>query len=85
MRINVREDGPQHAAGQRSAGAYSGTRDKFSALQDRFATLESLVNMDGMLQAVDHYIQLLQGCNDDVSKFNASLRFFTCDIKQFNI
>lgn len=60
-------------------------QDRFAALRDKFATLESVLNLDQMIKAIDHLLGLLQGCEDRVAKFVASQKFFTQDIHQFDI
>lgn len=63
----------------------TGTQNKFFALRDTFSELNSLINIDQMIEALDHYISILKNCNTLEEKFLASRNFFTIELQNFKI
>lgn len=63
----------------------TGTQNKFFALRDKFSELNSLINIDQMIEALDHYISILKNCNTPEEKFLASRNFFTIELQNFKI
>lgn len=58
---------------------------KFQTLRSKFQELNELVNLDEMIAAVNHYVEMLRDCSDNISRFQVSNKFFTSEIFKFNI
>lgn len=71
--------------GCNASEAVGGTQSKFLTLRNKFEELESLINLDNLIDALNHYTAQLKKCRSPDEKFLASQKFFTSELKQFNI
>lgn len=84
--VTLRDRGapPSMASASRSATGVGGETGQFLELAGMFRELNTLANMSELLSAVKFFIEKLKHCNDKISKFQASVEFFTVDINSFN-
>lgn len=70
---------------QNSSGESDAHQSKFLTLKSKFEELESLINIDNLINALTHYTTVLRNCKSPEEKFVASQKFFSSELKNFNI
>lgn len=70
---------------QNSSGEPDTHQSKFLTLKSKFEELESLINIDNLIDALTHYTTVLRNCKSPEEKFVASQKFFSSELKNFNI